>query len=202
MTVICLHYGSMFEVEECREARMIPLKLHNYGEFTVVIFHLLVNLDRLLLAFRPFRSQSRGTKVYFYTSIFLSFILSAVYVEWAHHEDFRKSIAFASICLVNVMNLWIELKLYHYTSVVFTNTVGVVPLERRFELSTSVSMIRCFLPASICGLTLKFTVMVFFTVVAILKDPADLPPFYFVMNVKMINGNRRKRWTFGPPPAA
>lgn len=44
MTAICLTYGSMFEVEACREARMIPLKLHNFGEFLVVIFHFLINL--------------------------------------------------------------------------------------------------------------------------------------------------------------
>ncbi|EGT55220.1 hypothetical protein CAEBREN_30718 [Caenorhabditis brenneri] len=174
MTVVCLHFGSMFEVDECREARILPLKLHNFGEFTIVIFHFFINLDRLLLAFRPFRTEGRASKVYFYFSIFISFVLN---------EDFRKSIAFGSIFLVNGLNLLIEFKLYYYTSVVFANTIGIVPLERRFELSTSVAMIRCFLPASICSLVLKFTVLAFFSISAMLKDPEDLPPFYFVLNV-------------------
>uniref|UniRef100_A0A1I7T3Z2 Serpentine receptor class gamma n=1 Tax=Caenorhabditis tropicalis TaxID=1561998 RepID=A0A1I7T3Z2_9PELO len=47
MTTVCLHYGSMFEVDECKEARMIPLKFHNFGEFTAVIFHFLINLGEI-----------------------------------------------------------------------------------------------------------------------------------------------------------
>ena len=64
MTVVCLHFGSMFEVEECREARMIPLKLHNYGEFTVVIFHLLVNLGLSMERIFPFNNFTIQTACY------------------------------------------------------------------------------------------------------------------------------------------
>ncbi|CAI2353771.1 unnamed protein product [Caenorhabditis sp. 36 PRJEB53466] len=185
ITGICLRFGTIFEVKECAEARMIPLKLHNFGEFTVVSFHMLINIDRLFLAFRPRRSLGKGSKVFFYASVFVAFSLGIAYEELAHYEDIRKSIAFGTICLINVLNLLLELKLYYYTNVVLINTIGVVPLERRFELSSSVTMIKCFLPASISSLLLKSGAFLFFSSSYLLKDPSDIPPFYFVLNVRI-----------------
>ncbi|CAI5451969.1 unnamed protein product [Caenorhabditis angaria] len=163
-TIICLYEtGSYFEDEPVSIIQIIITDAHRFSVMSVTYFHVLLNINRLDFIVRVNNNNDDKSFQTYSKSKYLLLICAAIpfgslYAYSINYPNLRP-FGLLFIVLLNVGNTFLEIKLYVLSKTWFEKTRGLISLNQRYELFSSLRLMKSFIPASIIGLIFKFVTL-------------------------------------------